>query len=316
MIKLYSHYLLLYSFLAIPSLYAQIRDCKPEQLENIEVAKILMDYRGPLYVNYFNKLKDRPKYNRFKGELFLGGDDNFSHTFLYYEPKNIKGASSPLLLIYSGIGGITKLEKYMAKFFVEKGYSVVVSHFLQAENLHNISRYENTMLRTLKVGFSLIDFFSSFGTINLNKIGVIGISFGGIRGLYHIALDQRIKAASLIVAGAPLEEILVHSKMKQVAEIREHHMRSLNTLDLDKYKNTLHNKGLLLQDFLCLRSNSNFLLFISNNDSWVPSRYQWHLWSLLGHPKYEVFKKGHLATPLTVAFKKLGKIHNFFEENW
>lgn len=294
---------------------AQIKACDSKQQLNIDRVLHAIKAQGPFYLDHLNKSKKRADYIRYEGEIYFP-KTGVSHNFLYYETKRSPSKKAPLVIIYPGIGGTTYFEKYLASYYASHGVSVVISHYINDVKLHYISNIRSEMLTNLSVGFSLVGFFSTLPRIDANRISIQGVSYGGIRGAYHTALDKRIKSATLMVAGAPFEEILAFSDLETVTEIREQQMLHANITDSGEYLNRLKEEVIPISDFICQRKSEEFFLVISDDDRWVPSENQWQLWDMLGKPEYERSDLGHIGTPLWLGLTKIRYIFNFFAAIW
>ncbi|MFK7826991.1 MAG: alpha/beta hydrolase family protein [Oligoflexales bacterium] len=293
----------------------QIAACNSMQEQKIEQGLHAVKSGGKFYLNHLNLEKKQSNYFRYDGEISFP-ETGISHEFLYYETKKSDAKQAPLLIIYPGIGGTTYFEKYLANHYTSKGMSVVISHYLDEHKLHNIDNISSEMISNLRVGFSLVDFFSTLPNIDSDRISILGISYGGIRGVYHTALDKRINSTTLMVAGAPFEEILAFSSLDMVTEIRSQQMNNASITDNDEYLSRIKKEIFPISDFLCQRESEEFYLIISDDDKWVPSKNQWQLWEMLGKPKYEKSELGHIGTPLWLGLKKINFIHEFFASLW
>ena len=297
------------------NLFAAIPACTPAQKLRIEHGLKAIKSKGKFYLNHLNLDKRQVNYYRYSGEISFP-DSGITHNFLFYETQKSDVKEAPLMIIYPGIGGITYFEKYLANYYTLKGISVVISHYLDDVKLYNIANIRSEMIANLSVGFSLVDFFSTLPNIDPDRISILGISYGGIRGAYHTALDKRVNSATLMVAGAPFEEILAYSSLDMVSEIRSQQMNNANIADTSNYLAEIKKEILPISDFVCQRESDEFFLIISDDDEWVPTENQWQLWEILGRPKYENSGLGHIGTPLWHGLKKVNFIYNFFASFW
>jgi hypothetical protein len=164
---------------------------------------------------------------------------------------------------------------------------------------------------------ALGDHFGRQPEVNPSKIGVIGISYGGLRGLLHSLIDKRVKGAVLLVAGASISDILAYSSWSRISRIREHHMKTAGITDREEYRRLLEDLlPLHAEDVASLRKPEDFLLYVSNVDAWVPTFSQWRVWEILGEPAYEAYNVGHIRTPTIVSFTKGAAMHKFFRGRW
>ena len=295
--------------------YGKIAACSSEQKFKIAHGLEAIKSQGKFYLNHLNLLKKKSNYYKFEGEISFA-ETGITHNFLYYETKKAQSKKAPLVVIYPGIGGTTYFEKYLANYYTLRGISVVISHYIDEVKMYNINNIRGEMVTNLSVGFSLVDFMTTLPTIDSDKISIIGVSYGGIRGVYHTALDKRIKSATLMVAGAPFEEILANSDLETVSKIRSQQMSNAGIESHEEYVQTLKDQIIPITDFICQRETSEFFLIISDDDEWVPTNNQWELWEMLGNPDFEKSDLGHIGTPLWLGLRKVDFIHRFFASLW
>lgn len=258
----------------------------------------------------------RPTYIRSKGELAYGPKHQWSLEYTYY--KNITANSdypTPIIFMFSGISGITILDRHLAHYFVDHGYSVVLSHHFDPQSNETIENVGAAMVEGMFGNLALVDFFTALPEIDGKRVGALGISFGGIRAIYHSVVDKRIKASILMVTGGPLADIMSYSQLEGMDEMRAQHMSHAGLTSLDNYRSALSKEMRFnLSDWTCRRSNDDYFMFISQKDKMVPTASQWHLYDLLGGPKVKTSNLGHIQTPVWAAFVNKKEMLQFFNE--
>ena len=262
--------------------------------------------------------EEKRSYERRLGILKVPGELELNLNYYYYRSTVLpKGFRSPVLFIYSGIDGITALEHHLGKYFTQRGISVVVSDYIDHDHIYDIDNYLLAMINTMRASFALTDYFASLPEVDANRLGILGISYGGIRGLYHTATDARIKAAVLIVTGTPIEEVIVKSQLDFVKKIRKAHMEKAGITTIQEYQELLQQQALLdIKDVVCRRKTDEFFLLMSKNDHSVPTAQQWNLWHTLGRPKHHTFHLGHIGVPIWAALFKKNSAHKFLKQHW
>ena len=129
----------------------------------------------------------------------------------YFQPRGAENA--PLVVLLHGIGdpSVTPC-KLLAKTLARKGiasfviYSVMHSKRMPADVMKRFPHltqqewFESHQISVIDL-FQVIDWAESRAEINAEKIAAIGVSFGGFISAIAMGLDQRIKAAGLIVTG-------------------------------------------------------------------------------------------------------------------
>jgi len=135
----------------------------------------------------------------------------------YYDVKEPKIA--PVILVLPILDGNSAISNFYAKYFANNGYAVLIVNrnatILQAESIKGIELALRQNVIDLK---RVLDWVETKNDLDKNNIGVFGISLGAINSALIAALDKRIKAAVLGLAGGDLPYILTHSHEKTVQE--------------------------------------------------------------------------------------------------
>src|SRR5206468_3078909 len=71
----------------------------------------------------------------------------------------------------------------------------------------------------------VLDWVGTRPELDAGRIGIFGISIGGIQGALLTAVDERVQAAVLGLAGGDLPYILTHSTEKGIVRRREEFLR-------------------------------------------------------------------------------------------
>ena len=129
----------------------------------------------------------------------------------YFQPNEAKNA--PLVVLLHGIGDLSVTPcRMLAKVLARKGmavfiiYSVMHSKRMPADvmkrfpHLTNQEWFQSHQISVIDL-FQVIDWAESRQEINAEKIAAVGISFGAFITSIAMGLDERIRAAGLIVSG-------------------------------------------------------------------------------------------------------------------
>jgi len=129
----------------------------------------------------------------------------------YFQPRGADNA--PLVVLLHGVGDLSvKPCRMLAKVLAKKGiaafvlYSVMHSKRMPADvmkrfpHLTSQEWFESHVISAIDL-FQVIDWAESRAEINADKIAAVGISFGGFISAIAMGIDERIKAAGLIVTG-------------------------------------------------------------------------------------------------------------------
>jgi dienelactone hydrolase len=250
-----------------------------------------------------------------QGQLAFGTDYRFKISYLFYPAAQVFAHQlSPLLFIFPGISGITALDRHAAKYFAHHGYSVVIAPYGVSDSPQSFENVAPQLAEMVLANFAVVDYFSRLPGIDGARMGILGTSFGGIRGLYHSFLDARIKAHIFLVT-APLPDVLAYSPKDRVAALRLRQMRAGGYASPQVYRDAIEKAmHFKLSDWTCRRSPQDYFLYIANKDDTVPSFLQWRLLQTLGNPQFRATSLSHVNASAWNMLRHLKEMREYF--NW
>jgi predicted peptidase len=258
--------------------------------------------------------KPHKDYTLYKGKIvsMYKTQKSISTNYEYYSYKT----SSPvaLVVIFTGVGGTSFIERKIAKFFVHKKISAVIIEFKKFSNIKTITNFSERVKESILSAKIVLNYFSNLAEIDTTKIATIGISLGGFRAMYLAGIEPKIKATTLVVTGESLSESISRSKLALARRLRRLHMGSIQTNYIDEYVKELK-KSLNLQN-LTYRKKEHYFLFMAEKDQIVPYDQQQKLWEKLSKPKHSIITGGHFLGILYYSFRGLTKTLNFFKKRW
>ncbi len=222
---------------------------------------------------------------------------NFQFKF-HKATQNVK---NKLIVLTPNILGETILERAMAQFLQESGYHVLIPITevrLDIVDENSFGRIEDINRSSLKLTNLLIDYTHQFFEFDRDRIGLVGVSLGGIRSSMLLGSDDRFKVMFIAVAGSDMPSIYAYSEHRIIIDIRERHMEFLGLETQKEYEEILR-KNIHLDSSIVANSKhlNNVAMIIANKDTSVPTINQWKLWSMIyqtGHePKLYTFQMGH-----------------------
>jgi len=241
--------------------------------------------------------------------------------FYYYHTKKGVGVKKPTVFLFSNIGGITILERYIGFYLAKRGISTVVVELDDIKKVDRLEKVSPYLVSSLFSSMNIVDFIVNEPYTDKDKLATIGVSLGGFRALYLSALDTRIKSATLVVSGLSITETIANSTLQLVEDIRNEQMKAagLNPLqDKSEYEALLKQQIMFnVEDLLCRKNPKNYLLFQSKNDTIVPYFEQNRLYDALKKPKRTINNHfGHKATAIGFGMAKLCDTVEFMNSNW
>ncbi len=232
----------------------------------------------------------------------------------YYE---IKGAvKTPVIIVLPILGGNNNESKLFCAYFAKHGIASLLVHRDQkqkeAANPQNLESSLKDMIRDHRV---VIDWIATQEKLDSEKIGVFGASMGGIKAALLTALDSRIKASVIALAGGDLPYILLHSKEKGVVRKITQLMRERTLNEKDMYawlKTTIETDPILFAKYIDARK---VLLVRTIFDKIVPTVKQRELWSAIGRPERIDILAGHYTSVAYIFYVQRASL-SFFRKKF
>jgi dienelactone hydrolase len=251
-----------------------------------------------------------------EGELAFGPEHKWRISFTFYHAKDTTAATpTPLLFIFPGITGITMLDRHAAHYFSRHGYSVVISHYFDPSAHESFATLAPKMAQGVFANLALVDYFSALPGIDPGRLVSLGVSFGGIRALYHSLVDKRLKASILFVSG-PLPEVMAYSQMDGMPEMRIKHMAEAKLRTPAHYRDAVEKQlQFKISDWACRRRSDDYFMYISDKDTMVPTHTQWNLYEQLGSPEHmRRSSLGHVKSSVWAMIWHKKEMLEFFDE--
>lgn len=261
--------------------------------------------------SYQTKLKDVPVVLKPQGENtfweeyqlkfrvkdFPEGKNKYAKAFYFVQRDRSKKA--PCLILLPPTGGPIKFIREVAIDFADKGYTVMAfyrreQYFRPDKPLDfNINLFRQAVIDVRRG----IDYFETRDDADSSRIGVLGISLGGIIAALAAESDQRVDALVTVVSAAHLEEILDTSGFKRVRAFRKGLMKQTGV------------KRSELRDFCAPvltevdpatyadRLDPAAILMINGRaDDIIKFNVATRTWKTYGHPARYITGVGHYAT--------------------
>lgn len=147
----------------------------------------------------------------------------------FYEPTD-RGKKYPGLIILPPTGGPYKLVKGFAKYFADRGFTVMALR--RREAFFNSDRSQDYNVKLIRQAVidarRAIDYLDNLDYVNHDQTCLMGISLGGIVGALTMETDPRVKAAGFLVTAGHLPDILATSGYSHVDRYRDALIRQGN----------------------------------------------------------------------------------------
>ncbi len=215
------------------------------------------------------------------------------------------GEKAPVVLVLPMSGGGYGLERHFAAYYANRGYSAVIVHRDKlSKEQQAIENLDPMIHRMILDHRRVIDWLETQPEVDARKVGLFGISMGGIKGAMLAPLEGRIGAAVLGLAGGDLPHILAHSTESGVTRRREEFLKahSLSPEQAEaELRKILKRDPLLYAPYV---DPKRVLLVLARYDTVVPIAKGFELKERMGNPETIVIPAGHYSAVLSIPYIK------------
>jgi hypothetical protein len=231
----------------------------------------------------------------------------------YYRPPGTNRTA--VIVVLPIIGGGYPLEKLFCAFFARQGMSaVLVRRDPMKRTLDDLGEINDTLQQAAIDSRQAIDWVETRPELDPSRIGVFGISMGGIRAAFLTPLDARIRAAIIGLAGGDLPYVIAHSKERGIVRRREPYLQK-HGLSLQEFeqelRTTLACDPLSVAPFI---DPHKLLLVLATFDTAVPAKKGFELRRALGKPETIIVPTGHYTALLYLPYIKSACLQFFHEK--
>jgi acetyl esterase/lipase len=229
----------------------------------------------------------------------------------YYRPAATN--PRPVIVVLPIIGGGYPLEKMFCAYFARHGLAAVLVRRDQLKNLERLDEVDSMLKQAALDARQTFDWIETRPELDPSRIGVFGISMGGIRAAFLAPLDQRIRAAVLGLAGGDLPYILSHSLEPGLVRRRNDWLRT-HHISEHQFQEQL----VITCDPLAVASSvdpSKVMLVLAMCDTAVPTKKGLELRTKMGKPETIFLPTGHYTALRFVPYIKPACLR-FFKEKF
>src|SRR6266498_348071 len=283
-------------------------------------AEIAAEYACPKGADFDAKeeiLEETPVFVRKQVSIKPTGDDANSDRRVvleYYELRSPE--KSPVVLVLPMSGGGYSIERHFAHYFASRGYAAVIVHRDQIPKDQQLLENLNPMMHRMVLDHKrVIDWLETQPKIDASKVGIFGISRGGIKGAILTPLDSRIQAAIIGLAGGDVPYILVHSTEPGLVRRRDEYLKENNLTPAEaevKLRHMITRDPLVYAPYV---DPTKVLLVIARYDTVVPTKKGLLLKRKMGNPETIMIPSGHYTAALSIPYIK-SRAFDFFEKHF
>lgn len=234
-------------------------------------------------------------------------------------PEKLKRV--PGVIVVPTIQGVTVLEPKVAFELCEKGKAGVIADVISNDlpTVYPSWGYEDQANRWSILALrTTLDYIERHPNIAPDKLGVVGLSLGGIVASMFSAIEaERLKGIVIVVGGANQPFILTTSDQRVVTRLREGRMKSDGIADVagyeDRLRETIHFDPFYFAPEI---RSERVMMFLGDGDKKVPYQSQLELFEAFGRPQSVIFKGGHLASLVTLTYLYMKDVNKFLDKQF
>jgi hypothetical protein len=275
----------------------EARQPAPEPLPAAAVALVAKPPK-PVVVLSETELATNRHYRVIRIVLAHPENSGATNTLDYYQLPN--GRRPVILLLPMAGGRRYQVEGFFARYFAQRDIAVVIAHRRRIAREFKLDAIDPWLLETIQDNVRALDWIETRPELDADRIGLFGISLGGIRGVLLTGLDRRVKAAALGLAGGDLAHVAAYSDEPGAARRRKDYMLK-HDLTAEQLKSQLREAiSFEPNDFAAHIDPQKVLLVLACFDQAVPFAKGWELRARLGKPETLLLPTGHYTAALAI----------------
>ena len=251
------------------------------------------------FVLKFYSLLERKKYNVFRFTYSTAkviSESENTVTAYYYKPKKIKG-KVPLILVFPILDGDHLVCEWQSKILANYGFAVIrfekKKGFLKTDAKPEFHR--EVLQQTIIDARRALDWACTWPEIDTQKIGVTGVSLGGISASLLMAADDRIYAGAFFLFGGNLPKIIATSKEPNVVKLRAQLLIKTPLPELEEYLYPFY-KDVDPLTYADRLDPARVLMVSANRDKVIIPSVTKDIWHKIGEPPWiKIPFVGHIS---------------------
>lgn len=207
------------------------------------------------------------------------------------------------------------LERWFARFFAKHGMAaaVMARPIFEFDPGHGLEQLREHLEQSVDRNREILNVVTAQETINPQRIGSLGISFGAVVNALWAGRDPRLKAHVLALGGDRLADIFVTSRDPLMRSYFEAALRN-QRCGVNELKSRL--EKIFSADSLTITGvlpREKILMVLALFDRVIRFQYGWSLRQALGNPETVFLPFGHYTAILSAPFLRW-KMLRFFKE--
>lgn len=219
----------------------------------------------------------------------------------------------PALVFNPILGGDYPLERGICRFFAARGFHVALIHrkTLKISPEHDVSHLELLLRQGVIRIRNVVDWMAEQEGVDPARLGSFGISMGGIAGTITAAVEPRLRAHVIALAGGTIPDILLTSRDSLLTKPLKRYVthRQLTREELDRLlREAIRTDPIRLAPYVDTR---RMLLFVALTDRTIGTANALRLRQALGFPPTHFLPTGHYTSYLLLPYLKFASLRFF-----
>ncbi len=257
--------------------------------------------RPPTVVRTNTVLEVQKKYTLRRFEL--DSHDPTTPRVIVVDYYQLPRSNSPVVMLLPISGGNYEPETLFARYFAKRGLAVALVHRREIGHETPTPQAINDWLKqNVADNKQVLDWLETRPELDAKRIGLFGISMGGIQAALLAGLDQRIEAAIAGLAGGDLPFILSHSTEKTIVRQRKAFMGE-HGMTVEQFEDALR-QNITMDPCLVAEhvDPKRTMLVLGMCDKVVPFHKGWELRRKMGRPETVLLPTGHYSAVLCIPY--------------
>lgn len=236
---------------------------------------------------------------------------------LYQSLKYGEKEALPLVVLFPTINGVGFLEKQLAKYLSKRGFHVLIPYSRQEkfdETKDAGEQMDQELARAICGVELVVDHQKELIDFDMYGLSVVGASQGGIRGTTFF--NRRKEATALVtsVAAGNRPFLYAFSTQEKIVSFKDNLLRILGLNSNSQLEQRLAmDLKIDPTDHADPTRRDQVWMFISENDTVVPSLAQKQLWEKMGKPQRVLLDSGHAGSVLRLHLNRKNVL-NFIQK--
>jgi hypothetical protein len=232
----------------------------------------------------------------------------------YYRPVGTN--RTPIIVVLPILGGGYPLEKIFCAYFARHGMAaLLVRRESLKRTIDHLGEINDALLYSAIDARQAIDWVETRPELDASRLGVFGISMGGIRAAFLTPLDTRIRASVIGLAGCDLPYIIAYSTEPGLTRRRNGYLKKCHLRECDlvgELKKTITCDPLATA--ACI-DPAKVLMVLATCDTSVPTKKGLELRKAMGKPETVFLPTGHYSAILFLPYLESASVR-FFKEKF